>query len=83
MKIMLPDFQDVNTFCKGIEFFEGDIDITQYRENSEHMQKIDARSFLGICSLDLNRPIDVEIKTNNKGVEEDFYKYMKKWEVVD
>ena len=83
MKIMLPDFQDVNTFCKGIEFFEGDIDITQYRENSDHMQKIDARSFLGICSLDLNRPIDVEIKTNNKGVEEDFYKYMKKWEVVD
>lgn len=83
MKIMLPDFQDVNTFCKGIEFFEGDIDITQYRENSDHMQKIDARSFLGICSLDLNRPIDVEIKTNNKGVEEDFYKYIKKWEVVD
>lgn len=83
MKIMLPDFQDVNTFCKGIEFFEGDIDITQYRENSDHMQKIDARSFLGICSLDLNRPIDVEIKTNNKGVEEDFYKYLKKWEVVD
>ena len=80
---MLPDFQDVNTFCKGIEFFEGDIDITQYRENSDHMQKVDARSFLGICSLDLNRPIDVEIATDNKGAEEDFYRYLKKWEAVD
>lgn len=83
MKIMLPDFQEVNTFCKGIEFFEGDIDITQYRENSGHIQKIDARSFLGICSLDLNRPIDVVISTTNKGVEEDFYNYLRKWEVVD
>ena len=83
MKIMLPDFQEVNTFCKGIEFFEGDIDITQYRENSGHIQKIDARSFLGICSLDLNRPIDVVISTTNKGVEEDFYNYLRKWEVVE
>lgn len=83
MRIMLPDFQEVNTFCKGIEFFDGDIDIVQYRENGGHMQKIDARSFLGICSLDLNRPIDVEIKTDDKSVEEDFYKYLKKWEAVD
>lgn len=82
MKIMLPDFQEVNTFCKGIDFFNGDIDITQYRENSGHIQKIDARSFLGICSLDLNRPINVNIKTDDKGVEEDFYKYLKKWEAV-
>lgn len=83
MKIMLPDFQDVNTFCKGIEFFEGDIDITQYRENSDHMQKIDARSFLGICSLDLNRPIDVEIKVKDEGVERDFYNYLRKWEAIN
>ena len=80
---MLPDFQDVNTFCKGIEFFEGDVDIVQDRENSGRMQKINARSFLGICSLDLNRPIDVTIKTNDKSIEEDFYKYLKKWEAVD
>ena len=77
MKIMLPDFQEVNTFCKGIEFFEGDIDVRQGRLVT------DARSFLGICSLDLNKPIDVTIKTNDNSVEEDFYKYLKKWEVVD
>ena len=77
MKIMLKDLQDVKTYCSGIEFFEGTIDIKQDRHN------VDGRSFLGICSLDLSRPIDVEISTSNKGVDEDFYKYLKKWEVVD
>ena len=28
-------------------------------------------------------PIDVKITTNDKGVEEDFYNYIKKWEAVD
>lgn len=83
MRIILNDFQEVNTFCKGIEFFDGEIDMVQNRENSGRMQKINARSFLGICSLDLNRPIDVKITTNDKGVEEDFYNYIKKWETVD
>lgn len=83
MQIMLPDFQEVNTFCKGIEFFDGEIDMVQDRENSGRMQKINARSFLGICSLDLNRPIDVTITTNDKSAEKDFYNYLKKWEAVD
>ena len=83
MQIILSDFQEVNTFCKGIEFFDGEIDIVQKRENSGRAQKVNARSFLGICSLDLNRPIDVTITTNDKGVEEDFYKYLKKWEAVN
>ena len=82
MRIILNDFQEVNTFCKGIEFFDGAIDMVQNRENSGRMQKINARSFMGICSLDLNKPIDVKITTNDKGVEEDFYNYIKKWEVV-
>lgn len=52
MQIILHDFQEVNTFCKGIEFFDGEIDMVQNRENSGRMQKINARSFMGICSLD-------------------------------
>ena len=77
MKIMLKDLQDVKTYCKGIEFFDGTIDIKQDRHN------IDGRSFLGICSLDLTRAIDVEIVTDNDGIREDLYKYLKKWEAVD
>lgn len=83
MQIILHDFQEVNTFCKGIEFFDGEIDMVQNRENSGRMQKINARSFMGICSLDLNRPIDVKIRTDDTNVKTDFYNYLKKWEVVD
>ena len=77
MQIMLPDFQDVNAFCTGIEFFNGDIDIKQGR------LRTDARSFLGICSLDLTKPIDVVINTDDKEIENDFYNYLKKWEAVE
>lgn len=77
MKIILKDLQDVKAYCNGIEFFEGTIDIKQDRHN------VDGRSFLGICSLDLTREIDVEISTTNNGVEEDFYNYLRKWEAVD
>ena len=83
MRIILRDFQEVNTFCKGIEFFDGEIDMIQDREGSGRMQKINARSFLGICSLDLNRPIDVTIKAKDEDVERDFYNYLRKWEVVN
>ena len=83
MRIMLSDFQEVNTFCTGIEFYEGEIDMVQERENSGRVQKVNARSFLGICSLNLNRPIEVTIKAKDEDVEEDFYKYLKKWEAVE
>lgn len=83
MQIILHDFQEVNTFCTGIEFYDGEVDMVQKRENSGRVQKVNARSFLGICSLDLNRPIDVEIRTDDTNVKTDFYNYLKKWEVVD
>lgn len=77
MKIMLKDLQDVKTYCNGIKYFEGTIDIKQDRHN------VDGRSFLGICSLDLTREIDVEITTDINAIREDFYKYLKKWEAMD
>ncbi len=83
MRIILNDFQEVNTFCTGIEFYDGEVDMVQKRENSGRVQKVNARSFLGICSLDLNRPIGVTIRAKDEGVERDFYNYLKKWEVVD
>ena len=77
MKVIFEDIQNVYTFSKGIEYYDGEIDVRQGRHVTN------ARSFLGMCSLDLNNPIDITINTNDKSVEEDFYKYLKKWEVVD
>lgn len=77
MKIFLKDFQDVNTFTKGIEFFDGHIDVRQ----KQHLAN--ARSFLQMCSLELESPLDVTIATNDVNVEKDFYNYIKKWEIRD
>lgn len=77
MKIRLKDMADMNSFIDSNQFFEGKIDVVQGR------YKIDGRSFLGLCSLNFDKPIDVTINTKDKGIEDDFYKMLKKWEAVD
>lgn len=75
MQIKLHDFLDLNAFSKGIQFFDGIIDVKQ----GSHIG--DARSFLQLCSMDLNKPIDIVIITENKEIERDFYNYVRKWSV--
>ena len=75
MKVVFEDIQDVYTFSKGIEYYDGEIDVKQGRHVTN------ARSFLGICSMDLSSPIDVSISTDNKVDEDNFYKYLRKWAV--
>lgn len=75
MKIMLSDFEDINSFSSGIQFFKGNIDVKQ-----DH-RIINARSFLQLCSLNLSRPIDVRIECEFDNVKHDFYNYIKKWKV--
>lgn len=75
MKINLNDILSINCFVKGCEFYEGEITVTQGR----HV--INGRSFLGLHSLDLSNAIDVEISTSNDNVKNDFYNFIKKWEV--
>ena len=76
MKIHLKDMNDMNSFINSNQFYDGEIDVVQDR------YMINGRSFLGLCSLDFDKPIDVTIKTGNKNVESDYYKMLKKWEVV-
>ena len=42
---------------------------------------VNAKSTLGVYSLDLSQPIDVHIHTDRTDVAEDFYKFLAKWEV--
>lgn len=44
-------------------------------------QVINGKSIMGIFALDLNRPVEVEIETENKNVMDDFYSFIEKWEV--
>lgn len=76
MKIQLNKIADINIFNKTCsDIYEEDIFVEQ------GSQKISAKSILGIYSLDLAQPIDVTINTNDKRVKDNFYNYLKKWEV--
>ena len=77
MKIVLEDFDDLQTFSKGCEFFEGDIEVMQGRYH------VSGRSFLGLSSLDFSQPIDVKIIGTSERVTENFYNYLRKWKVKD
>lgn len=77
MRIRLKDMTDMNAFIDSNQYFKGQIDAVQGR------YKIDGRSFLGLCSLNFDEPIDVTIETDDTDVEQDFYNMLKKWEVVD
>lgn len=44
-------------------------------------QVINAKSLLGMYSLDWSQPVEVEIVTDNKNVRDNFYKYVKEWEI--
>ena len=76
MKIRLNMINDINIFSKTCsQYYEGDISVKQ------GWQVINAKSLLGLYSLDLSQPVEVSINTDDKKVAEDFYNYIKKWEV--
>ena len=68
---------DITCFMAINEFFEGSIDVVQ-----EHY-RINGRSFMGMCSLNLTKPIDVTIDTDNEKIAEDYYKSLQKWSVKE
>lgn len=78
MRIQLNKITDINVFNKTCS------DI--YGENifvKQDKQVVNAKSILGLYSLDLSQPIEVTIDTDNKRVTENFYNYLKKWEVKE
>ena len=78
MRIQLNKITDINTFQKTCSsIYEENIYVKQDK------QVVNAKSILGIYSLDLSQPINVTINTNDKRVKDNFYNYLKKWEVRD
>lgn len=75
MKIKLNKITDINYFSSCSKYYSEMIMAKQDR------QIIDAKSLLGLYSLDLLRPIDVVIETDDKDVENNFYDFIRQWEV--
>lgn len=77
MWILLNDTTELVAFRNGARFFDGTIEVQQGR------YIIDAKSTLGLFSLDLSKPVDVTIACDSERVKYNFYDYVKKWSVED
>lgn len=78
MRIQLNKISDINTFQKTCSSI--------YDENiyvKQDKQVVSAKSILGLYSLDLSKSVEVTIDTDDKRVKENFYNYLKKWEVIE
>lgn len=76
-KIKLNLISDIKVFVQTCGRYKESIFIKQKQ------QVVNAKSLLGVYSLDLSSPIDVCIESENKNVVDDFYGFVKKWEVEE
>ena len=58
--VMLNDFVKIKKFCNKVIKFESDVDLVKGR------YVIDAKSTIGIFTLDLSVPVDVIIHSENE-----------------
>ncbi|MBQ2897045.1 MAG: HPr family phosphocarrier protein [Clostridia bacterium] len=59
--IMLHSINDVKTFVNAVNKYDFDVDLTSGR------YVVDAKSIMGIFSLDLSKPIKVEVYSEDVG----------------
>ncbi len=64
IKISLNSIDKVKTFVHEINRFEAEFDLVSGR------YVIDAKSIMGIFSLDISKPIDLNIHTDGEQLEE-------------
>ena len=64
VKVSLNSIDKVKTFVNDINRFECDFDLVSGR------YVIDAKSIMGIFSLDLSRPIDLNIHADDDSISE-------------
>ena len=75
--IMLSSINDVKNFVNIVNKYDFDVDLTSDR------YVVDAKSIMGIFSLDLTKAIKVEIHSDDCAVLEDELAPFKIWVTID
>ena len=57
--ILLQSIEDVKEFNRIVAIYDGDVDLVSGR------YVIDAKSIMGIFSLDLSKPINIQVHSDN------------------
>ncbi len=64
--VSLPDQETIKSFCATVSTLPGDFELVQGRTI------LDARSLMGIFSLDLDMPMTLRMSSDDPGVAESF-----------
>ena len=75
IKIRLNDIEEIRTFFKNVSRFEDDVDVISGR------YIIDAKSLLGVMSLDLSNPVYVTLNSDDELLNSTFRAIMRQYEV--
>lgn len=75
MRVYLNDYNNAKKFVEVVNTFEENIDVMKYH------YVIDAKSLMGIFTLDLSQPIEVKIHSDNPEVLARFNEVMKEFEI--
>lgn len=78
MKVKLNKITDINYFSSSCSKYYSEMIMAK-----QGRQIINAKSLLGLYSLDLLRPLDVIIETDDKDVENNFYDFISQWKVEE
>lgn len=70
--ILLSSISDIKTFVNIVNKYEFDVDLTSGR------YVVDAKSIMGIFSLDLSKPIKVDVHAEDENAEK-FVEEIKKY----
>ena len=71
----LNSISKIQSFVNDVLKFEADVDVVSGR------YVIDAKSIMGLFSLDLSKPIEIKIHSDNISELENFAEVMKNYEV--
>ena len=66
-ELLLSSIKDIRNFINVTSMFEEDIDIIKGR------YMVDGKSIMGIFTIDLSKPIEVRIHTDNKERADTFF----------
>ena len=71
VKIRLSSIEDVRNFVELVRQFEGEIDLSSGR------YVVDAKSIMGIFSLDLMNPIELTAQTDDEAILAELFAQLK------
>lgn len=77
MKVKLNSIERVRLFSTLAVLFDGELTLISGRYH------IDAKSILGIFSLDLTKPIELEIECNDEEKREEFIRDLKSLKIIE